>query len=32
MLKREVLFGRALTNWDEAAAFLLIGCAVTWMV
>jgi hypothetical protein len=32
MLKREALFGRALTNWDEAAAFLLIGWAVTWMV
>ena len=29
VLHREAVFGRELTNWDEAAAFLLIGCAVT---
>ena len=31
MLHREAVFGRVLTNWDEAAAFLLIGCTVTWL-
>jgi hypothetical protein len=30
MLNRETVFGRVLTNWDEAAAFLLVGCAAAW--
>ena len=27
-MRRELIFGNDLTNWDEAAAFLFIGCTV----